>query len=288
MDVVIRRAGADQMHLLQEWAIREGWGAGVDDVDAFHAADPDGFLIAYADGRPAGSISVVEYDPAYSFIGYYIVDPALRGRGIGHRLFDAALDRVGGAASGLDGVREQVGTYASLGYAVAHETARFVGSSPIIAAALAGDAFDVCEARADELHELVEYDARHVPAPRPRFVRAWARPGCASRRTFVARRGGRVAGVATVRRMTTGGSRIGPLFAEDDVVARALLAAASAVGMGWGEQIAIDIPAPHASAVALAEALGMSSAFACTRMYRGEVRALPLDRVWGSATFELG
>ena len=283
----IRTADADQMLFLQEWALREGWGAGRGDVEAFHASDPEGFLIAWDGDRPVGSISAVRYDDSYSFVGYYIVDPALRGRGIGHALFDAALERIGPAASGLDGVEEQVSTYASLGYAPAHLTTRYVGSAAILSAALAARAMLVGYVAPGDVDGIVDYDALHVPARRESFVRAWLAPG-SPRTSYVIGRGQDIHGYATVRPMIGGGSRIGPLFADDEQIALGLLAACAVTAMSWGEEIAIDIPAPNAAALALAESLGMAPRFACTRMYRGDARPLPLDRIWGSTSFELG
>lgn len=283
----IRTADADQMLFLQEWALREGWGAGRGDVETFYAADPEGFLIAWHGDRPVGSISAVRYDDSYSFVGYYIVDPALRGRGIGHALFDAALERVGPAASGLDGVQEQVSTYASLGYAPAHLTTRYVGSAAILSAALAARAMLVGYVAPGDVEGIIEYDALHAPARRESFVRAWLAPG-SPRTSYVIGRGHDIHGCATVRPMIGGGSRIGPLFADTEQAALGLLAACAVTAMSWGEEIAIDIPAPNTAATAIAESLGMAPRFACTRMYRGEVRPLPLEQIWGSTSFELG
>ncbi|MFM1964703.1 MAG: hypothetical protein RL134_428 [Actinomycetota bacterium] len=287
MDLEIRTASADQMHLFQEWALREGWGAGRGDVEAFHLADPGGFLLAWAADRPVGSISAVRYDDTYSFIGYYIVDPGLRGRGIGHQIFDAALERIGPAASGLDGVEEQVATYASLGYVPAHLTKRYVGSAQDISAALAGRSMPVDDVGPADIEALIDYDEEHVPARREQFVRAWLAPD-SPRTSYVIGRGPDTRGYATVRPMIGRGARIGPLFAEDEDVALALLAACATTAASWGDDLVIDIPAPHQAAVSLAESLGMVSTFACTRMYRGDVRPLPLERIWGSTSFELG
>lgn len=283
----IRTADADQMLFLQEWALREGWGAGRGDIEAFHAADPEGFLIAWDGDRPIGSISAVRYDDSYSFVGYYIVDPALRGRGIGHTLFDAALDQIGPATSGLDGVQEQVPTYASLGYVPAHLTTRYVGSAAIISAALAARAMLVGYVAPGDVDGIIDYDAQHAPARRADFVRAWLAAG-SPRTSYVVGRGHDLHGYATVRPMIGGGSRVGPLFADDEQIALGLLAACAVTAMSWGEEIAIDIPAPNSAAIATAESLGMAPRFACTRMYRGDVRPLPLDRIWGSTSFELG
>ncbi len=285
--VLIRTASRDEVRLLQEWALREGWGAGVDDIDAFHRSDPDGFLLAWQAGRPVGSVSAVRYDDTYAFVGYYIVEPDLRGRGIGHALFDAALAHAGRRSSGLDAVDAQIPTYASLGYEAAYPITRFTGSTAIASAALAGDAAAVDPLTEADFYDVVAYDAEHVPARRERFVRAWIDPA-SPRRTFVVRRGSTLAGYATVRPVVGGGGRIGPLFAHDESAARALLGAGAIAALAWGEDLAIDVPGVHEAAVSLVESLGFTGGYTCTRMYRGPVRALPLDRIWGNTTFELG
>lgn len=284
----IRAATPAQAPLFTEWALREGWGAGVDDIGAFFSADPGGFLLAVDSDQAVGSISAVFYDPGYAFVGYYIVDSQLRGRGIGHALFDAALARIGAAASGLDGVLEQVETYSTLGYRVAHETPRYVGSSSIISAALAGDAAMTAPVTPADIDELIDYDAACVPARRETFVRAWL-DHSPTRRSYVVRSpSGEIGGYATVRSMIGGGSRIGPLFADDEAAARALLAACAITAMSWGDQLAIDVPSAHLAGIDLVESLGMTTTFRCVRMYRGEVRTLPMHRIWGNTSFELG
>ena len=287
MDVEVRTASSHEVVLLQDWALREGWGAGVDDITTFYAADPDGFFLAWLGNQPVGSISAVRYAPGYSFVGYYIVDPDLRGRGIGHALFDAALQRIDPASSGLDGVPEQIATYASLGYELAHLTPRYRGDVAVIASALAGEALDVRGITEADLDEVVAYDTAHCPAPREAFARSWYAEG-SPRASLFATRDGHVCGIATVRPMIGGGSRIGPLFADDDAVARALLGACATSALFSGDHIAIDVPEPNRAAIDLVSGLGMTSAFACGRMYRGPVRALPLAEIWGSTSFELG
>lgn len=285
--VQISVATPAQVPLFAEWAVREGWGAGAGDAEAFAAADPAGFLLALDGDRPVGSISAVAYDAGYFFLGYYIVAPGLRGRGIGHRLFAAALQRVGAAASGLDGVIAQVPGYAANGFVPAHRTARYVGRAAAIASALDGEAVAVQPATRSDLGDLIRYDARHVPAPRAAFVGAWLDPG-SPRRTLIVGDSDGLRGYATVRPLVGGGARIGPLFADDAATARALLAACAATAVTWGEDLAIDVPEPNTAATALVRDLGMTTSFACMRMYRGAVRPLPLERVWGNTSLELG
>ena len=48
------------------------------------------------------------------------------------------------------------------------------------------------------------------------------------------------------------------------------------------------MPEPNASARALAEGAGLAPVFETARMYRGPAPDLPLPRIFGITTFELG
>ena len=83
------------------------------------------------------------------------------------------------------------------------------------------------------------------------------------------------------------GYKIGPLNAESPEIAERLLEALIAripvdVPVYW------DVPEPNAPAVALAQQIGMEWVFETARMYRGALPALPLQRLFGITSFELG
>ena len=58
---------------VKDWAAREGWNPGLADAACFATVDPQGFLIGELDGEPAATISCVNYDEAFAFLGVYIV-----------------------------------------------------------------------------------------------------------------------------------------------------------------------------------------------------------------------
>ena len=82
------------------------------------------------------------------------------------------------------------------------------------------------------------------------------------------------------------GFKIGPLFADNyegaDLLFRALAAGAK------GAEVFLDCPEPNHPATGLATSHGLSPVFETARMYRGPAPALPLDRIYGISTFELG
>ena len=110
----MRRADLD---IAIDWAAAEGWNPGLDDADAFLAADPQGFLMGWLGDEPVACISVVAYGAAYGFLGFYICRPEFRGQGHGWALWQAGIARLGDRTIGLDGVVEQQANYARSGFA---------------------------------------------------------------------------------------------------------------------------------------------------------------------------
>jgi hypothetical protein len=109
-----------EVALAAEWAAAEGWNPGLCDHDHFGTVDPHGFHMGELHGAPASTISVVNYDDGFSFLGFYIVRPELRGRGYGLRTWRAAIARAGSRTVGLDGVVDQQDNYRKSGFVLAH------------------------------------------------------------------------------------------------------------------------------------------------------------------------
>ncbi|MFL5173061.1 MAG: GNAT family N-acetyltransferase, partial [Microvirga sp.] len=55
-----------------------------------------------------------------------------------------------------------------------------------------------------------------------------------------------------------------------------------------GGLLFLDVPEPNQSALGLAARYGLAPAFQTARMYRGAAPGLPLDRIYGITSFELG
>ena len=80
----IRAMRPDEISIAVEWAAAEGWNPGLRDAACFATVDPHGFLIGELDGAPAATISCVNYDSSFSFLGFYIVREDVRGHGYGY------------------------------------------------------------------------------------------------------------------------------------------------------------------------------------------------------------
>ncbi|WP_146344791.1 GNAT family N-acetyltransferase [Phaeobacter marinintestinus] len=262
-----------------DWAASEGWNPGIRDMDCFERVDPDGFWGGWLDDRLVASISVVNYDPTFAFLGFYIVTPGERGQGMGYRLWQDALAHAGDRVVGLDGVVDQQDNYRKSGFDLAYRNIRFGGR----AGRMDSPAMDVRPADAP-FAALEQMDRRVFPAPRPTFWKAWL--GAEGHRTVAAFEGERLTGFATLRPCRAG-HKIGPLVAASDRVARAVLAALTK-DLDPDDEVFLDVPEPNAPAVALAEHLGLSPVFETARMYRGPAPEVDLEHIFGVTSFELG
>lgn len=280
--VTVRRMTRPEVDLAIGWAAREGWNPGRDDAESFYTADPNGFFIAELSGEPAGCLSAVAYDGRFAFAGFYMVRPDLRGRGIGGLLVREASAYLGGRTVGNDAVPAQQENYKKYGFLMAYRNVRYGGVAPALPAAAARPA-GVVPLSEVPFAEICAYDRGCFPAERPAFLARWIHP--AGGAALGVLDNGRLAGYGVLRRCRQG-CKIGPLFAADGAVAEALFTALRAAVPG--EECFLDIPEPNAAARALVQRQGMAPVFETARMYAGEPPALPLERIFGVTSFELG
>jgi GNAT superfamily N-acetyltransferase len=275
----IRSLSLAEMHIPVDWAAAEGWNPGLHDAPAFHAADPKGFLAAFVDGEPTACISVVRSGARFGFLGFYICHPQWRGKGIGWALWQAGIDHLARRTVGLDGVVAQQENYKKSGFALAHRNARYAG----VPAVTAHPDPTVLPITAELIETIIQYDQPFYPDDRSTFVKLWLQ--LPESHALACVEDGMIKGYGVIRRCRDG-QKIGPLFAETPAVAERLFTALAAKAPG--QTIVLDPPEPNQDAVALAKRYGLSPVFETARMYKGPAPDLPLSRIFGITTFELG
>lgn len=277
----IRAMTRCELDLGIEWAAEEGWNPGLHDADTFHATDPDGFLGAWLNGEPVGMVSAVHYGAGFGFLGFYIVRPPFRGQGHGLALWQAAMQRFNGRVVGLDGVVAQQDNYRKSGFELAWNNVRYEGAARAHAGAVPPSVVPLHEL---PLQAVLDYDAAFFPDDRRTFTRHWlAQRGSTA---LAMQRDGRLAGYGVIRPCRVG-HKIGPLFADDAETAE-LLCHALMSQVPQGATVQIDVPACNPPALALVRAQGLAPVFETARMYAGPVPVLPLQRLFGVTSFELG
>jgi RimJ/RimL family protein N-acetyltransferase len=278
-DLQIRNLRPEEISIAIDWAAAEGWNPGLRDAACFAIPDANGFFIGEIDGEPVATVSCVNYDDRFAFLGFYIVRAGFRGGGHGLRIWNAAIAHAGSRVIGLDGVVAQQDNYKKSGFQLAYANIRFGGTvaapSRPPAEVVALDKIPLALVEAD--------DATVFPAPRAAFLRAWINTSGHVGRALL--RDGKLAAWGVIRPCRTG-RKIGPLVADDHAAAEAVLQAL--LGSPGSNEIVLDIPAPNRDAIAVAESLGLKPTFETARMYTGTVPSLRLDRVFGVTSFEIG
>ena len=282
-DLSLRTMGPDDLALALDWAAEEGWNPGIHDGPCFLAPDPDGFLVGERNGEPVSCISIVTYPGDFAFLGFYIVRKEFRGRGYGFKTWQAALKRANGCVIGLDGVVAQQANYQKSGFTLAWNNIRYGGR---VSGTLprpdrhAGAILPLSEISAAAIEA---YDRKHFPAPRPAFLRLWTtRPGTSA---VGLQRDGRLAGYGVIRPCRDG-YKIGPLFADDESAATALLIKLAEQAVG--AMLYLDTPEPNITAQRLADNLDLKPVFETARMYSGPAPIISRRSVFGITSFELG
>lgn len=294
----VKTMNRQQLDLAIDWADAEGWNPGLFDADSFYAADPNGFLVGLLNGEPIACISVVKYGDGFGFLGFYIVKPEFRGQGYGWKIWQAGMAYIQQQADrniGLDGVVDQQENYKRSGFKLAYRNVRYrgvVGADMNTNTASENSAKD-CSPSVVELKDIpfaktLAYDSTLVPEPRHDFLQSWLTQQGSRALAFVTAGEGssELVGYGVIRPCRSG-YKIGPLFADSDVIANDLLKALLA-DLQQGEEYFLDVPEVNTHAVALADQYAMEVVFETARMYTGEQPDLPLNKVFGVTTFELG
>jgi len=284
----IRKMTRSEVDELVSWAAQEGWNPGLHDAELFWATDPDAFIAADLHGEMIGGGAITAYNGEFGFMGFFIVRPEFRGQGLGNTLWHARrqrlLDRLRpGATIGMDGVFDMQSYYAKGGFVFAHRDMRFRAEIPDPPATTPTDNPNIVPLANVPFEQLLAYDHTCFPAPRPNFLRGWIAQPDALALGYMA--DGQLNGYGVVRRCGEG-CKIGPLFANDALVANALYPQLAQFAAGG--PLFLDIPENNPAALALVAQHEMVEVFGCARMYLGKAPEVAHERIFGVTTFELG
>ena len=287
MTTTIHTMSLSDLELLLDWAASEGWNPGLDDAKAFHAADPQGYLMVCQDTQPAACISVVKQGTSHGFLGLYICAPEFRGHGHGWTAWKAGIDYLAGRTIGLDGVVEQQDNYRKSGFDFIYRNIRFTGSTEVLttgASLKLNPQYKMSACSSRDLPQLLAMDRAVSGIDRECFMRSWL-AGDATRHTVVCQHNNSIVGFGTIRECVRQ-FKIGPVICDDEVIANQLIC--SLVERVNAQTITLDVPEPHQRAMDLAVTIGLQPVFETARMYRGQAPIIHLNQIFGITTLELG
>ena len=263
-----------------EWAAKEGWNPGLHDADSYHLADPNGFLVGLLEDEPIATISVIKYGDSFGFLGFYIVKPAYRGKGYGIQIWNAGLEYLKGLNVALDGVVAQQDNYKKSGFKLAYRNVRYEDKG----SGIPFESFDIVDLTTLPFETIDSYDKPFFPANRSRFTKAWiSQPDS---HALGIMQNSNLSGYGVMRKCRLG-YKIGPLFADTPTLANSLFTALTSKIQST-ESVYLDVPEVNKEAVRLAESHDMNVVFETARMYTGQFPELPLQRLFGVTSFEIG
>lgn len=279
-DYTIRIMTREEVDTAIEWAAEEGWNPGIGDADCFFRADPKGFLIGLLGNEPVATISAVKYGSFFGFLGFYIVRKEYRGMGLGLHIWNAGLERLEGRSVGLDGVVAQQENYRKSGFTLAYRNIRFHGNSRKTKAEHEG----IKALSEISFNDVFSYDQPFFPDERRVFLQCWINQANCTALGIMDHN--QLAGYGVIRSCRSG-YKIGPLFADRADLAETLFCALTTI-VPEGSPFFLDIPEVNPVALEMAQQHDMTIVFETARMYKGKSPELPLDRIFGITSFELG
>jgi hypothetical protein len=178
---------------------------------------------------------------------------------------------------GLDGVVAEQDNYRQSGFQYAYANVRYEG--------IGGGAFPVGVAPLDEVpfEQVLAYDTACFTRPRLVFLNRWIRQPRGA--ALGVMKGDKLVGYGVIRTCRRG-HKIGPLFADDADVAKTLFQALSSTVPD--EPLFLDVPQPNPKALELVKEHRMTPVFETARMYTQGDPGVPVERVFGVTSFELG
>jgi GNAT superfamily N-acetyltransferase len=258
---IVPATGADYATIVR-WAAGENRRPGAGDARLAGLKDAEGFLVGHLDHRLVCSASIIRYGSDYAHLGYLLAAPDMRGRGLERLALTSALRLAHGYTIGVDAPRDQLGLFRLHGFTPTASTIRYQGAP---APQSRRDRCVSALLRRD-FNQVGMLDAAAFGAPRHAVAIAVA--ASRGQHTLVYRDNSVILGYGVLR-PAHDGMRIGPLYADSEIVASALLDGLCGIATTLkADTVAIDVPDTSPAAIGLVSSRGLHPAGGTVRMYR--------------------
>ncbi len=240
----------------------EGWGHSQADIERLLSFSPEGCFIAWANGEQVGTVTTTRYED-FAFVAVLIVRKEKRGRGIGGKLLQQAIEYLhsqGVRTIELDGVLKAVPLYHRLGFHDKYLSLRFHGC--------ATDLGEHCERYDHSLRdEVLSFDRDRIGLERSAVIDRLLSEFADS--TSVLRDRG-LRAYTILRPREDDSLALGPLIAESPADAIQLLKAV--MRSCTGSVVRIGVPELQERVVEFLRESGFAQSDPSLRMYLGERR----------------
>lgn len=222
-----------------------------------------GAFVATFEGESVGTTITINYQEAFYWIGMVLVAPAYRGKGIGTRLLKAALTYAQPKGQVmLDATALGQPLYHSLGFQVVGEVVRMECNRLTLLAE--STPIDIEGIQEEDLLRLSRFDSRQLRFDRSILLQDFFQRAPTS--AFKAVQGEKILGYC-LGRAGSHFHHIGPLVAENEEIAQALLAAACRT---ISLPLIIDVPTNKKNWLKFLSTNGFTIQRSFARMCKGE------------------
>jgi len=240
------------------------WNQLARDWELFLKLSPQGCRVAVNDVGVVGTVATLQFEDRFSWISMVLVDPVVRGFGIGTELLSEALEILKDSQTiRLDATPAGHAIYRRLNFVDEYRLSRMEATNPELKFTVANNpARPMTQA---DLPDVFKLDREVFGADR-RVMLEWMLDG-APQYAWTIQRHDRLAGYTFGRHGFTF-EHIGPVVAQDQESAQHLVAACLA-GRG-SHPVILDAPRHAPAWLAWLESLGFNEQRPFIRMYRGE------------------
>lgn len=225
----------------------------------------EGFVALQGD-TVVGTAMMTPFGADVATINMVIVAAAMRGRGLGRKLMDAALRACGTRECRLTATADGLPLYEKLGFRATHEICQHQGDLPG-GTTLFAATHDVEWAQAADFAAIADLDRQALGMERHALLRLLV----ASAQVAVLRDGNRIAGFGALRPFGRG-EVIGPVVAQNEAQARAIQSFLAQARSGTFLRIDTSVPAGLSPWLA---ACGLVQVGGGIAMRRGPERPIP-------------
>jgi len=232
------------------------------DWKRFLLYEPQGCFVALYEGEPAGTVTTINYEKKFGWIGMVLVHPRNRRIGIGTALLHKAIDylkRIGVETIKLDATPEGKNVYKPLGFLEEFDLKRRQG----IGITTNCDEFSTIND--EDLQDIIRFDTNVFGADRGIVIENLVQDN--PDKSFMERNyKGQIKGYITAR-MGLNAYQIGPWISESASLAEELFVLM--LDKLVGEKIFLDVPCANEKCTEIIERYGFTIQRGFTRMFLG-------------------
>ena len=303
MAIIIRHPTNDELGIYSQLAEAENWGPCQELTAAvlLQVAAREELYLAEVGGEVVSIIGCIRHGESHGWVGLYICKPEFRGKGYGLALWRASVDAADfkDRTLGLTAVLEQVPNYERSGFKVAYKDFRYTApaASLLIHQQQQSSAPSphLCRSVSQaDIPAALAYSATCIAADHSAFLSRWlSLPRMKAAMCVLP--SGEVCGLGAIRPAGVAGFKIGPLFADSQETALAVMRQlVSLLGLSDDEKaqvrVVIDVSEINPKAIQLVESVvgAVREGFYCVRMYRGEYDwHLTMEKEFANTSWEL-